>query len=519
MGPDFRIRLMLYGWPLVAILLFQRIREKHWAVIWTVLLGALFLPEVQMSSVSAEAPDPNSFMAYVIVKMTKPNAIAFSLLVAAFLLDTKRLFSFKPRWFDIPMLVWCIVPTFSDLLISPLEPKKPTVYDSLMASRDQVWFWGFAYYFGRVYFRDVDKLRDLALGFVYGGLIYTPICLYECRMFPSAHENLYGFFPGDKNEVFRWGGYRPVAFMTHGLATALFLAASALAAVWLWWTGTVKELKWWPTRPPVRMAWVAGLLAFVAVATRSTGAILMGGACLAALFQLRWVRQPFLVLALLLGTGVYLVGCVTFMYEDPAVMASKKENDPDKSEEVKDREASRWYRRFNENKLVKKIWNAPFFGYGDTGLSRKVDKLDKNDSDEAVTDSFWSITMSAYGFVGLIAVYLAMLLPVARYMYYYKPSRWDQPLYAVGAALAMILLLWMLDNLMNGFFSAMYVLTAGALSSVTGNLRPAPKAPPGPPAQAGMPVEPFREGKPFGTPPAAVGTRAGVLRRGRPMPK
>ena len=42
---------------LVAILLFHRIREKHWAVIWTVLLGALFLPEVQMSAVSTEAPD------------------------------------------------------------------------------------------------------------------------------------------------------------------------------------------------------------------------------------------------------------------------------------------------------------------------------------------------------------------------------------------------------------------------------------------------------------------------------
>src|SRR5205823_5308942 len=120
--------------------------------IWTFLLGALFLPEIQMASVSLQAPDPNSFKAFIIVKSTKPNTIAFSALLGVLLFDSKRLFSFRPRWFDIPMLVWCIVPMISDLLIPETEPKRPTFYDSFSASRDQVWFYGIAYYLGRVYF-------------------------------------------------------------------------------------------------------------------------------------------------------------------------------------------------------------------------------------------------------------------------------------------------------------------------------------------------------------------------------
>jgi hypothetical protein len=523
---------MLYGWPVVAIFLFAWLRQKHWAVIWTVVLGALFLPEVQLSSVDKErAPDANSLMLYVIVKATKPNMIAFSLLVASFLLDGKRLFSFRPRWYDIPMLVWCVIPMVSNLMIPEDQPTRHRPYDCIMASRDQVWFWGFAYYFGRIYFRTAEELRDLALGFVYGGLLYSPLFLIECWVFPRFHEDFYGFFPGDKNECFRLGGYRPVLFMSHGLATSLFMWAAAIAAVWLWWSGAVTELKWLPKRKPAPMAWVAGFLVFLAVGTRSTGAIILGTACLAALFQLRWMRQPILLAALLAFPPIQMLLRSTVNWEDPAKMARRSTDPADASfsesimaqfmswDSVLERRGSLAFREINENYLIRKIWNQPYFGYGDTGLARIVPEMHvkKEDPIEAVTDSFWIITLSCYGAVGLVAVYAAMLLPVLRYMYYYKPYRWDQPLYAAGAALGMILLLWMLDNLYNGFFNALYVLTAGALASVTGNLRAASPAPPAQ-AQAGGPAEPYREARPLGR-PTAVPPRAGVLPRGRPLPK
>jgi hypothetical protein len=516
------ISLALYGWPLVAIILFARLRQKHWALIWTFLLGVLFLPEIQMASVSPQAPDPNSFKAFIIVKSTKPNTIAFSALIGVLLFDSKRLFSFRPRWFDIPMLVWCVVPMISDILIPESEPKRPTLYDSFSASRDQVWFYGIAYYLGRVYFRDVEKIRDLAVSFVYGALIYCPLFLYEAKFQTGLHDRWYGFFPGDAGEAFRAGGFRPVLFMSHGLATSLYMWAAAIAGVWLWWSGAVKKLKLLPNLPPVSMAWVAGLLMVMAILTRSTGAILLGLACLAALFQLRWIRQPILLIFLLLYAPVKMPLRATVQWQDPT-QQKREVYDPNTAplldhvmaaltswENVKDRKASLAFRELNENYLIRKIWDAPFLGYGDTGLGTSVDELKtpENRTGGAVTDSFWIITLTAYGAVGLVAIYVAMLLPVARYIYYYKPYRWDQALYAPGAALSLIVMLWMLDNLFNGFFNAMYVLSAGALFSVTGNIRARPKGPPA--------AQPVRDVKPLGPPPAA---RAGVLRRGRPMSK
>src|SRR5438034_470584 len=70
------VRIALLTYPLVALLLFWRL-PRHWAVLATVMLGTMFLPEVQIAKVSKEAPDANTFV-YVILKFTKPNPTCFS---------------------------------------------------------------------------------------------------------------------------------------------------------------------------------------------------------------------------------------------------------------------------------------------------------------------------------------------------------------------------------------------------------------------------------------------------------
>jgi hypothetical protein len=266
------------------------------------------------------------------------------------------------------------------------------------------------------------------------------------------------------------------------------------------------------------MAWVVALLAFMGILTRSTGAIILGVGCLAAMYQLRWIRQPILLFLLLIFAPIQMSLRTTVLWKDPVVLQNEA-NDPNEDPDIKERKASLRFREINEAFMIRKIWNQPYLGYGDTGLGSYVPemKVHKEDTDHAVTDSFWIITLTSYGAVGLIAIYAAMLLPVARYMYYYKPYRWDQPLYAPGAVLALIVLLWMLDNLYNGFFNAMYVLAAGALFSVTGTIRAAPRLPAAKPAQLGRPTAPLREVKPISPPPGAIANRPGVFQRGRPL--
>jgi hypothetical protein len=113
---------------------------------------------------------------------------------------------------DLPMAVWCVCPMFSSLA------NDLGVYDGLSQSLEQTIVWGVPYWIGRAYFTDFKALRDLALGIVIGGLIYVPFCLVEMRFSPQWHTWSYGYFQHDFTQVFRFGGYRPVVFMEHGLA-------------------------------------------------------------------------------------------------------------------------------------------------------------------------------------------------------------------------------------------------------------------------------------------------------------
>ncbi|MDB4990366.1 MAG: hypothetical protein JWN04_5544, partial [Myxococcaceae bacterium] len=55
------------------------------------------------------------------------------------------------------------------------------------------------------------------------GLIYSVLILIEVRVSPQLHIWVYGHPAYDDfSQAVRWGGYRPVVFMAHGLATSLF---------------------------------------------------------------------------------------------------------------------------------------------------------------------------------------------------------------------------------------------------------------------------------------------------------
>src|SRR5262249_15915632 len=151
------------------------------------------------AKVNEKAPEAAEFMAFVIFKSTKPNTIAVSALLGALLCDPKRVAAFRPSWFDVPMLVWCVMPLVSDVQIDPRDDNTKVVsfYDAFSMMRDQILVWGVPYYLGRVYFTDAAKLFDLSVGILVGGLLYAPICLIEGIKFPFVHERIYGFFPGD----------------------------------------------------------------------------------------------------------------------------------------------------------------------------------------------------------------------------------------------------------------------------------------------------------------------------------
>jgi hypothetical protein len=495
------VRIALYSYPLVVLALFRFLPPRR-AVIAAVVLGTLFLPEVQITKVSPEAPDASSLVV-LILKFTKPNAICFSALLGAAVFDRKRLLAFRPRWFDVPMLVWCVSPLVSDLGVGE------TTYDSFAAMRDQTLMWGLPYFLGRVYCGDPAGLRDLGVGFVLGGLLYVPFCLWESRFFPNFHNGLYGFFPGDPNEAIRWGGYRPVVFMSHGLMTALWMVAVAVTAVWLWWTGAVAGVPWWRGGRTLALRWAALAVVLTAAWMRSMGALVLGGLGLVGLFHLRWLRWPVLLAVLLALSPIYIISRTAGAWTGQDVLGAlfgDYDKEQDAEADVKDREASLKFRLINEDRLIPYALQRPAFGWGDTGLARKVPKMKKNE-EEVTTDGLWIITLSCYGVVGVTALWTAMLLPAARFLWVHPSRLWSQPVLAPAAAGAVVLVVFMIDCLSNAMYNPVYVLLAGGLSGAVGIRLPQPSVRGKPPAERGVP--------PAVPPRPAAPPRPGVLVRKR----
>ncbi len=471
------VKAALYTWPLVVIFLFTRL-SPHRAVIASVIAGTLFLPEVQIAKVSDEAPDAYEFV-LLILKFTKPNAICFAALLGAILFDLKGLLTYRPRWFDIPIVIYCICPYISNLQAGVGN------YDSFGMMRDKVLSWGVPYFLGRVYFTNLNNFRDLAVGIFLGGLVYAPLCLWESVMFPHLHESAYGFFPGPKNEVFRWGGYRPVVFLSHGIMLGMWMTATAVIGFWLWFTGAITELKIWPFRRSISMGMLMLFLGLTTLWVRSTGAIAIGVAAVVGVLQLRLVKLPVILGFLLLVSPVYIYERASGWKGDNFLEALKDAGMPP------ERLGSLWYRLHMENRLVLHYQKRPNFGYGDFKPDAfMAPMLKTNDYPRAVMDSMWIQQLAFYGHYGLASMWLVLLLPVVRFILYHPPRLWFNPALAPAAGVALVLIMYMIDNMFNAFANTVFILAAGALASLAGVRLPRPAPVRSEPEDTGVPPPP-----------------------------
>ena len=68
---------------------------------------------------------------------------------------------------------------------------------------------------------------------VLAGLLYSALIVFEIRMSPQLHKWVYGFFPHTWGQQVRYGGFRPVVFLGHGLWVSMFTVIVIGAAVTL----------------------------------------------------------------------------------------------------------------------------------------------------------------------------------------------------------------------------------------------------------------------------------------------
>lgn len=451
--------IALFGWIPTIIGLFACLPPRR-AVIYGFLIAWLFLP---MSDIRV-----HGFTDY-----NKMSAACVGVLLSALIFDNEHLLAFRPKWVDLPMLIWCISPLFSSL------HNGLGWYDGIVSSTYQTTDWGLPYLIGRIYFGDLIGLRELAIGIVIGGLVYVPLCLFEVRFSPQLHRIVYGFYQHDFAETIRGGSWRPMVFMQHGLAVAMWMAASALVAFWLWMSGLVKQIWMFP------MWLVVAMIGITCLLCRSGNAVILLLAGMTVLIATRITRWPVWVLLLAMVPPVYVYERAMGGWNVDELVNVAAHFDADRASSLK-------FRVYNENLFIARASQSKVFGWA--GWNRF--KAENAEGIEVgIPDGMWIIAYGENGLVGLIALMLAIELPMLLLLWRIPARYWATPAVAPAAALAVLLGLHMIDNLMNAMINPIFMLAAGGLGGMAFSLRrqqsaavaaPPQQAPAAYPASAAM---------------------------------
>ena len=430
------VAVTLLGWFPAAISLFTFMRPRR-AVIAGFLIAWMFLPVAE-------------YQFRALPELNKMTVTSISLLLGVLIFDTSKLINLRARWYDVPMLAFCLAP-FASSVSNDLG-----AYDGASESFRLILRWGIPYLIGRMYFTTLQGLRELAFGLFIGGLIYIPLCLYEIRMSPQLHHIVYGYHQHSFVQHYRFGGWRPKVFMQHGLMVGMFMTAAALSGFWLWRTGALKRIY---GLPPA--LFVFSLLT-VALLTRSAGSVILLFGGLAVLFATQITRSRLPIVALcvipMIYVGFRIAGTTT---GDLAAQVTSGVLGEERAESIETRFT-------NETALSRRALERPAFGWGGWNRARIQDETGR---DISITDSLWIIVFGMNGLFGLSMLGLALLLPPLLLAWRVPPPTWTTPSCAGAAVLAVLIGLWIVDSTLNAMITPLYILAMGGLAGM-GKLAP-----------------------------------------------
>jgi hypothetical protein len=433
------VYLVMFGWIPAVFYFFNRFSPQK-AVVVSFIVAWLFLP--QASFVLPGIPDYH-----------KMSATCYGIVFATLANDFQRISQFRFRWIDIPIAVWCGVP-FVTSMTNGLG-----AYDGLTAVLDQSVTWGVPYFLGRLYLGNLAGMKQLAIGILWGGLAYAPLCLLETRISPQLHRLVYGYHAfADFSQSMRMGGFRPTVFMAHGLMVAGWMMAATLVAVWLWQAKVLNRVR------NIQMKWVVIGLVITFIMLKSTGAYALLLVGVGAMFLAKRFRTGLLMF--------FMVGLIVFYLNTSASGALSVKTIDQITVAVQqvageERAASLRFRLDNEQILSERARLQPLFGWGGWGRNRVFDEEGK---DISVTDSLWIIAFGIHGYVGLISLFSTMLVPPLAFTLLKYPARyWMHPKVAPAAAIAVILVLFAFDCVLNAMTNPVFTLAMGGMAGLAVN--------------------------------------------------
>lgn len=445
-SPNILAYIALALWPLVAWLLWRRM-DRARALIWTILGGYLLLPPVAAAFNFPVVPDLN--------KSTIPNLMA---LVCALWLAKDKIGVMPQSWLGKGLILGYILSPFgtvltnSDpMLFAQMSIPGLRIYDSFAAIAYQA-IALMPFLLARRYLGTPEGMRAIIAALVTAGLAYSVPMIVEVVMSPQINVWVYGFFQHDFFQTIRYGGYRPVVFLPHGLWVAFFTCMAALA-------GLAMIRRSPAERRPKALVVFLYLIAML-ILCRSAGPILY----VLAVAPLILLATPRLQVGIAAGMALVVV-CYPILRGAHLVPVDQI---LDLANGLSaDRAVSLRFRIENEEILLARAQERPWFGWGGYGRSFTHDPVTGKALN--IADGAWVILMGNYGWVGyltefgLTALPLFLLLREALRQGAADLSPW------VGAV-ALILGTNMLDLLPNATHIPFTWLMAGALLGETERL-------------------------------------------------
>jgi hypothetical protein len=445
------IPFVLWSWIPVSLVLFWRLPAPK-AAAACLVGGWLLLPTARFDA-SAAVEFPYWIMPACLPSddwTTKARVIGVALLLGVMAFDPKSWLRFRPSFFDLPMLGWCLVPLASGPAngVSPAGSLADAAYQSLA--------WGVPYLVGRLYFSSPGGLDVLARAIVGGGLAYLPLCVFEFVSGPRLYETLYGFHPFRFQGPIRYVGFRPLVFMEDGNQLGIWLAASALTATWLWRSGQLRQFWGMPGGP------VAAVLIAQSVMAQSVGAVILLFAGLAAMEILRRFEMTW-PLAVVGGVLLALVAArAANLFDAKALAMGTGVGRRLVDASVKANRTSFGWRLRVEERAAKVALQRPVLGRGRWDWWRAGLEGERP----------WglvSLVLGMYGVVGWVLLLGAFVAPILAFLKVGPTRFWVAPNRAPAAAMAGALSIMGLDAILNPCFVLPFASVAGGLVGLKGH--------------------------------------------------
>jgi len=441
--------LMLLIWPFICLGLFRNLPLQR-ALIWSILGGYLFLPplaEFNLPLVPAldKVSIPNLSVLLILWLGTNeklqlwPASRLATLLVVGLILSAiptvltngdpilfQSLRGLEPILFPVDALPGQSIRDVGSVLIGQMLMLVP-------------------FLLARQFLADEKGLRELLLAFMLGGLIYSLPSLFEIRFSPQLNTWVYGFFQHSFLQMMRDGGFRPIVFLPHALWLALFMCIALVSAVALARQTPIID-RW-------KMLLWAGYLALVLYLCKSLAsqayALLLVPMVLLA--PARWQIRMALLFAtvaviypMLRNAG--LVPLDGILAQAEAISAERAQ--------------SLGYRFYNEEQLLARAAEKPWFGWG--GWGRNLVRDAANGDILSIPDGRWIIVFGTFGWLGYLCEMGLLALPIVLIgLYLWRHG--DADLSPWVAPLTLILGITMMDMLLNATLTPLTWLSAGAI--------------------------------------------------------